>query len=72
MGKTVSISDDIHILVTKKKADIFEKYRITVRISDIVNASIKYGIDNAIETFTPNNFTPKLKTIDSIKIEELR
>lgn len=64
MGKTVAIYDDVHILITKKQADIFEKYRITVRISDLVNVAIKYGIDNAVETFTPNGVTQKLKTID--------
>ena len=64
MGKTVAISDDIHILLVKTQTEIFEKSRATVRIADLTNLAIKYGIDKArkiygidkpVEMFTQNN-----------------
>ena len=62
MSKTVAISDDIHILITKKQTEMFEKYRITTRISDLVNLAIKFGIDNAIEAYTPKE--ERLKIVE--------
>lgn len=71
MGKTVAISDDVHLLITKKQISIFEKYRISVRISDIVNTAIKCGIDHAVEAFTPNGNTPKLDDIEEVNPQKL-
>jgi hypothetical protein len=63
MGKTVAISDDIHTLVSKKKTELFEKYKISVRIADLVNKSIKHGIDKAYEEFVPQGEVQKLELI---------
>lgn len=49
MAKTVAISDDVHILITKKQTEIFEKYRVTVRISDLTNTLLKNSIDRSEE-----------------------
>lgn len=63
MGKTVAISDDMHTIVSKKKTELFEKYKISVRISDIVNKAIKYGVDKACEEFIPKGETTKLELV---------
>jgi hypothetical protein len=63
MGKTVAISDDMHTLVSKKKTELFEKYKISVRIVDLVNKAIKYGVDKAYEEFVPQGETQKLELI---------
>lgn len=63
MGKTVAISDDMHTLVSKKKTELFEKYRISVRISDIVDKSIGHGIDKACEEFVPQGEKQKLELV---------
>lgn len=63
MGKTVAISDDIHTLVSEKKTELFEKYKISVRIADIVNKSIERGVDKACEEFTPKGETKKLELV---------
>jgi hypothetical protein len=49
MAKTIAISDDVHILITKKKTEIFEKYRISVRISDLTNLILRNGVDRSEE-----------------------
>lgn len=64
MSKTVAISDDIHILITEKQLELFKKYRISVKISDITEAAIKYGIDNVDNVFVPSDKTPKMKIVD--------
>ena len=69
MGKTVAISDDIHILLVKTQTEIFEKSRATVRIADITNLAIEcginrareiYGINKPVEIPTRNNKKPKI------------
>lgn len=62
MSKTVAISDEMHIIITKKQTEIFEKYRVTARISDLVDKAIKFGIDNAAEAYTPKS--EKLKIVE--------
>ena len=75
MGKTVAISDDIHTMVSKRKTELFEKYKISVRIADIVNKSIKHGIDKACEEFIPKGeeFIPKgeEKKLELVKKEDM-
>lgn len=68
MGKTVAISDDMHTIVSKKRTELFEKYRISVRIADIVNKSIKHGIDKACEDFTPKC---EKKMLELVKKEDM-
>lgn len=70
MPKTVAISDDTHTLITAKKLELFSKYRITVKIADIVDTAIKYGINNVDSVFVPNYMMTKLKTIDKEDITE--
>lgn len=63
MGKTVAISDDMHILVSKKKTELFEKYKISVRIADIVNNAVKYGVDRSCDEFIPKGDINKLELV---------
>jgi hypothetical protein len=68
MGKTVAISDDMHTLVSKKKTELFEKYKISVRIADIVDKSIEYGVDKACEEFVPKG---EIKKLELVKKEDM-
>jgi hypothetical protein len=61
MPKTVGISDSMHTLVGEKKLELFKKYKITVKIADIVNAAIKSGIDNVDEVFVPKYMMARLR-----------
>lgn len=45
MSRTVSIPDDIHALIVDKQLEIRRKYKITVRISDIIALIVKNNID---------------------------
>lgn len=45
MARTVSIPDDIHALVVDKQLEIKRKYKMTVRISDIIALIVKNNID---------------------------
>lgn len=56
MSKTVAISEDNHAAIFKKKADMLEKYGVSIRISDLVDLSIKLGIDDAAEQLIPNGY----------------
>lgn len=49
MSKTVAISDDAHSVITKKQEEIYKKYRVKVRISDLVNVIVINNIDKAEE-----------------------
>lgn len=64
MPKTVAISDDAHNLITEKKLELFKKYRITVKIADIVDAAIKHGINNVDSVFVPNYMITRLKIVE--------
>ncbi len=55
MGKTIAISEDIHALVIKKQAEIFEKYRVTIRISDLTDIILKNCIDKSEELLGLND-----------------
>lgn len=47
MSKTVAIPDEIHALVVDKQLEIRRKYKITVKISDLIAVIVKNNIDNA-------------------------
>lgn len=47
MSKTVAIPDEIHTLVVDKQLEIRRKYKITVKISDLIAVIVKNNIDNA-------------------------
>ena len=47
MAKTVSILDDVHTLIVRKQIDIFEKYKVKVKISDLIGVIIKDGISKS-------------------------
>jgi hypothetical protein len=64
MPKTVAISDDTHTLITGKKLELFRDYRVTAKIADIVDAAIRYGINNVDKVFVPEDEISKLKIID--------
>ncbi len=49
MTKTVIIPDDIHLLIIKKQIDIRERYGVTPRITDMIVAYVKAGIDRTDE-----------------------
>lgn len=61
MTKTVIIPDEIHLLIIKKQIYIRENYGVSPRITDMLVAYIKAGIDRTEELLN-------IKT-DSIKIE---
>lgn len=48
-NKTVIIPDEIHLLIIKKQIDIRERYGFTPRITDMLVAYIKEGIDRTEE-----------------------
>lgn len=56
MPKTASIQDDIHTLIVEKQKEIFNKYRVYIRISDIIAMCIRNSISNIEETI----FKPKM------------
>lgn len=64
MSKTIAISDDIHILITEKQLELFKKYRINVKISDITEAAIKYGINSVDKVFVRSDTISKLNIIE--------
>jgi hypothetical protein len=64
MPKTVALTDDTHTLITEKKLELFRKYRITVKIADIVDAAIKYGINNVDSVFVPSHMTARLNIVE--------
>lgn len=64
MSKTVAISDDMHILITEKQLELFKKYRISAKISDITEAAMRYGIDNVDDVFVPKSKISKLNLVD--------
>jgi len=45
--KTISISDDAHKAITDKQEEIYKKYKVKVRIYDLVSIIIIDDIDNA-------------------------
>lgn len=49
MTKTVIIPDDIHLLIIKKQVYIREKYGINPRITDMLVAYIKDGLERTEE-----------------------
>lgn len=70
MPKTVAISDDTHTLISEKKLELFKKYRITIKISDITDAAIKNGIANVDSVFVPDGVTTKLKIVDKEDMQQ--
>ncbi len=64
MPMTVSISDDAHSLIAEKKLDLFKKYRISVKLSEITDVAIKHGIDSVDEVFVPSSKIQRLKIVD--------
>ncbi len=55
MSKTVAISEDMHLKITKMKTYLYEEYGMSVRIADLTDRAIKLGIDGALNSFVPNN-----------------
>ncbi len=49
MTKTVIIPDEVHILIVKKQIYIRENYGVNPRITDMVVAYIKAGLDRTEE-----------------------
>lgn len=47
MSKTVAISDDIHILIVKKQIELYEKYGVSVKLSDITEIVLKNCVKDA-------------------------
>lgn len=45
MSKTAPIHDDIHALIIDKQTELKRKYRITVKISDLIAIYVRHGID---------------------------
>lgn len=45
--KTISISDDAHQAITDKQDEIYKKYKVKVKIYDLVSIIIIDDIDNA-------------------------
>jgi hypothetical protein len=45
--KTISISDDAHKAIIDKQDEIYKKYKVKVRIFDLVSIIIIDDIDNA-------------------------
>lgn len=49
--KTVIIPDDVHTLIVKKQIEIKEKYRITLRITDMTAVGMRSVIDRIEKLF---------------------
>lgn len=45
--KTISISDDAHQAITDKQDEIYKKYKVKVKIYDLVSILILDDINNA-------------------------
>jgi hypothetical protein len=67
MPRTVGISDSMHTLVREKKLELFKKYKITVKIADIVDAAIKNGINSVDSVFVPKYMIERLRTEEEEK-----
>ncbi len=55
MSKTVAISNDIHIRIVEKQTEIRKKYRVELKISEIVDMAIDNGIDNVDKILESKN-----------------
>jgi len=44
VSKTAPIPDDIHALIIDKQTELKRKYKITVKISDLIAIYVRYGI----------------------------
>lgn len=46
MSKTVQIEDNIHNMIIDKRKEIKERYKVELKISDIVNKILENNIQN--------------------------
>lgn len=60
MTKTVIIPDDMHLLIVKKQMYIRENYGVNPRITDILVAYIKAGLDRTEELLNIKVYYPKI------------
>lgn len=44
MLKTVPIYDDIHAIILEKQAELKKKYKVKVKISDLMTLYVKHGV----------------------------
>lgn len=55
MPKTVQISDETHGLIKKRRDEIYNTYKINLKISDIADRLIRNGTDKIEEAFNINS-----------------
>lgn len=68
MSKTVAISDEVHILISKKQLDMREKYKIYLKISDIANFILKDNIDK-LEDIIRSGINVETTKEESVKVQ---
>lgn len=51
MSKTAPIPDDVHALIVDKQIELRRRYKVNVKISDIIAVVIKNNIDKVGEYF---------------------
>ncbi len=66
MTKTVIIPDDVHILIVKKQIYLRENYGVNPRITDMVVAYIRAGLDRTEELLNINTGKPKIEDMRTI------
>lgn len=77
---TVMVNDDIHTLIIERQLDMHRKYKMYIRISDIVTVIIQNGIDSIKQRYIFEKYGVNItvsQIIDTLlkshicKIEEL-
>lgn len=61
--KNVIIYDDAHKLIIDKQTEIFEKYRVNLKISDMASIISKNFIDKTEELFMLGDYVPKCRKV---------
>lgn len=69
MSKTAPIQDDIHELIVDKQTEMRRKYKINVKISDIIAACVKDSIKRA-ERFFGVNVDKDINAKEDVNIEK--
>lgn len=45
MSKTAPINDDVHALIVDKQTELKRKYKVIVKISDLIALYVRHGVD---------------------------
>lgn len=80
MSKTAPIPDDVHALIVDKQTELKRRYKISVKISDIIAIVMRNNIDNIgkylglknNEGDTTDGKTPEKSNVDITKNMEVK